>query len=107
MKPLTKRVAEVLNQKKTRKAQEQQMLGMPEKDPRVELLDHLYENLSDEDTEQALNTLYKLTSAMDLQDDVAFEVLNEEHPPHMAPSHPVHDTEEKEEPEKTEEPSEE
>lgn len=86
MESLNKRIAAVLIKKsdtKKRKAQMDIDKMQMEKhvDPKIKILDHMYESLSDQDCDAALECLYKLTTQLKLADDVSFDIP-EEHEEH-------------------------
>lgn len=78
---LSKRIANVLIERKVskRKAQmEEEKAYTPKVDPKVKVLDQIYECINDEETSQCLEHLYKLTNLLHLGDEVSFD-LPEEH----------------------------
>jgi hypothetical protein len=86
MESFNKRVAAVLikrTETKKRKAQMDMQKMQEEKkvDPKIKILDHMYETLSDEDCSSALDCLYKLTSQLHLEDEVSFDIP-EDHDEH-------------------------
>jgi hypothetical protein len=83
MESLNKRIAAVLIKKSDTKKRKAQMdmdkMQMEKKkvDPKIKLLDHMYEALADEDVSSALDCLYKLTSQLHLEDEVSFDIPEE------------------------------
>lgn len=81
MESLNKRIASVLIEKAKTKRQAQMEMEReqkPKEDPKVKLLDHLYECLSDEDCKGAMECLHKLTSSLKLEDEVSFDMPESE-----------------------------
>lgn len=76
MENLSKRIAQALaNDRAKKKPLERKE---PKVKPEAKILDKLYEAIHEQESEGALDLIYDLTIALDLQDDVSFEVPEEE-----------------------------
>lgn len=84
---LSKRIAQALTEanRNKRRAQKEEsgMDGPPpreheQKDPKVKILDELYDCVQNQDCDKASSLIGKLTKALHLEEEVAFEVQDEE-----------------------------